>query len=137
MQISGSRLVNFSCCQHHNKIQTRLFAAVLSPCFHLLAGYLLPPPPLIYYADLNKSHQKEGLRHNAFLSFYIKVFGETGSHMKRLPIKGTSLMNSPRIRGGLVGPGFNAFCGVRADLRATGEERRMRRGECRKALVIR
>lgn len=71
MQISGSRLVNFSCCQHHNKIQMRLFAAALSPCFHLLAGYLLP---LIYYADLNKSHQKEGLLHNAFLSFYIKVF---------------------------------------------------------------
>lgn len=25
MQISGARLVNFSCCQHHNKIQMWLF----------------------------------------------------------------------------------------------------------------
>lgn len=52
----------------------RLFAAVVSPCFHLLAAYLRPLPTSIYYADLNKSHQKEGLLHNAFLSFYIKVF---------------------------------------------------------------
>lgn len=74
MQISDARLVNFSRCQHHNKIQMRLFAWFLSPCFHLLPRYLLS---LIYYADLNKTHQKEGLQHNSFLSFYIKVFEST------------------------------------------------------------
>lgn len=49
----------------------RLLAVALSPCFHLLARYLLS---LIFYADLNKSHQKQGLPHNGFLSLYIKVF---------------------------------------------------------------
>lgn len=43
---------------------------------YLLASicWLVIYSPLIYYADLNKSHQKEGLLHNGFLSFYIKVF---------------------------------------------------------------
>lgn len=79
MQISGARLVNFSRCQHHNKIQMWLFVRDLSSWLHLLPAYLLA---LIYYADLNKRHQKEGLLHNGFLSSYIKVF-EKGVRWKK------------------------------------------------------